>query len=68
MKSSNFIRFSHLQVIIFRNLIRILEEISKIFRNLIEVLSLVKVGNRFGRNHLVEIGVVEQLACVSYRP
>ena len=47
--------FYHLQVIIFRNLIEILEEISKIFRNMIEVLSFVVIGNRFGRNHLVEI-------------
>ena len=48
-----FIRFYHLQVIIFRNLI--------------EVLSLVEIGNRFGKNHLVEIGTVERLACVSFR-
>ena len=41
-----FIRFYHLQVIISRNLIG--------------VFSLVEIGNRFGKNHLVEIGGVER--------
>ena len=49
------IRFYHLQVIIFRNFIGILEEISKILQNLIIILSLVEISNRFLRNHLVEI-------------
>ena len=62
-----FIRFYHFQVIIYRNLIEKLEEISKTFRNLIDVLSLVEIGNRFGRNHLVELDVDERLVFVVAR-
>ena len=48
------IRFYHLHVIIFRNSIEILEEISNIFRILIEVLSLVVGSNLVGRTIFIK--------------